>query len=335
MSCTFDNQSAALVSFRTQKHQNVVLGFTNPAHYKDSNSPYFGVCVGRVANRIYGGSIVADGQSYPLEINDKENNATLHGGVKGWDKSAWTGPDMVETGHPIKRTSYIYKHVSEHLDQGFPGKVHAQVKYTPYTHNEKSYVEIEFEAYLDESSPVNETVISLTNHSYFNVAGEDSEDCDGTEIMICTEKCLEHDPQTHIPTGQLSDSPAVPEGRGFFKLDKNGPSLDHCFVVDPLTLDNGKIDTRGHELSLMVHMKHPKTQANLQVYSTEPVFQVYTGDGTNVPRLDGEIRAFGPRSGIAVEPARPTNAANYNTWNPWVYLHKGEKYGSKTVYVSW
>lgn len=335
MSCTFDNQSAALVSFRTINHHNVVLGFTNPEHYKADNSPIFGVCVGRVANRIYGGSIRIDDKSFPLEINDKDNNATLHGGVKGWDKFEWTGPEVLKDGSAPHRTSYVYKHVSEHLDQGFPGKVLAQVKYTPYTDNDKSIVEIEFEATLAEDSPVDETVVSLTNHSYFNVAGDDATNCDGTELQICTDKYLVHDPKTQVPTGQIGDLPTVPADRSFFKVGESGPILDHCFIVDPLTLDNGKIDTSRDELALLVHMRHPKTNLNVQVFSTEPAFQVYTGDGTSVPQLSGEKRPFGPRSGIAVEPARPTNAANTDEWRPWVTLRKGQKYGSKTMYVAW
>jgi aldose 1-epimerase len=85
-----------------------------------------------------------------------------------------------------------------------------------------------------------------------------------------------------------------------------------------------------------VHLYHPKTKVHVEVLTTEPVFQIYTADHFAVPVLEGEKRPFNSRSGVACEPARPTNAAGARTeWRPWVTLKKGDVYGSKTVWVNW
>jgi aldose 1-epimerase len=330
MTSSFHPRSAGIDSFKTVDGQELALKFDNLENYNGPHASFLGASIGRIANRIYGGKITVQGKDYPLERNDKVQSATLHGGFSGWDKYDWQGP-VVEKKQGKTITTFTL--VSPHLDQGFPGKVNAKTIYTSYVENGKAYLEIDYEAELAQDSPVEETVVSLTNHNYFNVANNVTT-YDGARIKIYSNKYIVHDENTQAPTGEIDDFPAVPKDLSFFTLDKVGPFIDHAFVVQPQQ-EFVALDTRHRKPQIHVHLYHPKTNINLQVLSTEPVFQVYTGDGMNIPKLEGESRAFPGRCGVAVEPARPTNAANADNWRPWVTLKKGDKYGSKIVYVNW
>lgn len=333
MTSTFINRSAAISSFKTVNGQELALKFNNIANYASTYNPFLGASIGRVANRIYGGGFEAAGKFWQLDCNDNKGalKGTLHGGSQGWDKKDWEGP-FEETRKDGKK-SVIYKIHSPHLDQGFPGTVNARVIYTPYVEGDKAYLEIEYEAELADDSPVDETVVSLTNHNFFNLSGN-FDSYDGTQIKVYSNKSILHDPQTTECTGKFVTDSGVPADQSFFTLTKEGPSIDRAFEAYDVN-DFKQLDTRFRQPQPVVHMFHPNTKVHLEISSTEPVFQVYTGDGMKVPILEGETVGHPTRSGIAVEPARPTNAANHPHWRQWVDLKKGDKWGSKTVYVNW
>lgn len=336
MSVSFHPYSAAISSFKTHKGHELVLGFENPENYYTQHNAFLGACVGRVANRIYGSNVEVQGQNYPLKPNDGDN-ITLHGGPKGWAKVDWEGP-FTQTLDDGKKTQTVFKHLSPHLDQGFPGEVQAQVTYTSYTIQEdgaeKFMLEVEFEAELTDNSPVDETVISLTNHSHFNVS-DNPDSIDGTRFKVFTNKALVKQDGVGEPTGEVESYPDIPEDKSFFTMSSKGPQFDHNFVaVDDLNKGQ-KIDTRQDELKPLVHMYHPNTDINVKVLSTDPVFQIYSCDGMNIPKLSGEPHGHGDRAGIACEPARPTNAASRPEWKKWATLKKGETYGSKIVFSNW
>lgn len=328
---------AAITHFNTVDGKNLVLHFDNLENYKGPMNPYFGASIGRYANRIYGKEIEVAGKKWELKPN-KEYDVTLHGGAKGWNLLEWEGP---ETKTVDGKDVFVYKLNSPHLDQGFPGSVNATATYTSYTKVdpadgiEKVYLELEYEAELAEDSPVDETIISLTNHSHFNLSKDQVTNA-GTQIKISTNQYIVHDEKTTIPTGEISSHPAVPADQSFITLGPIEPIIDHAFVPQPLENEFKGLDTRKYrDVQTHAHIFNPETKINLTIGSTEPTFQVYTGLFMDLPILEGESRSFEPGSCIAVEPARPTNAAKYPDWREWVSLKKGDKYGSKIVYTNW
>lgn len=196
------------------------------------------------------------------------------------------------------------------------------------------YLEIEYEAVLAENSPVDETIISLTNHNFFNVSKVGITNV-GTKLKVFSNQTILHDEQTLAPTGEIAAHPKIPENLDFFTFTETEPEIDHAFFVEDAPEFKG-LDTREYRsVKPHVHIFNPETKINVVVASTEPVFQVYTGEFMNIPLLPGESRTFDKNSCIACEPARPTNAAKIPKWKNWVLLKKGEKYGSKTVYSNW
>lgn len=333
MTSAFTNRSASITSFKTIDGQELSLKFDNVANYASPMNTFLGASIGRIANRIYGGKIECDGKEWPLICNDNKGDlqVTLHGGPQGWDKRDWQGP-FEETREDGKK-SVVYKIHSAHLDQGFPGAVDARVIYTAYTEGDRAILEIEYEAELTDDSPVGETVVSLTNHNFFNVSGG-FDSIDGTQIKIYSIKSIHHDPVTTEATNKFVTDPVVPQEQSFFTLTKEAPFIDKAFETYDVN-DFKQLDTRFRTPQPVVHMFHPRSKIHLEIQTTEPVFQVYTGDGMKIPVLEGETIGHPPRSGVAVEPARPTNAANTPEWKKWVSLKKGDKWGSKIVYINW
>ncbi|KAG5964116.1 hypothetical protein E4U57_005563 [Claviceps arundinis] len=334
--CTFLRLGAIIQSIKVND-TNIVLGFSNEQKYAQHNSPHFGETIGRVANRIRGARLNdVNGKSYPLVANDGPN--TLHGGIRGWGKRMWIGPMLVSdrevpgVANLQDSETVVFSLISEDGDQGFPGKVEAQVTYTTGTQvdeNGKKIVilGIEYEAELVDGA--DETPINLTNHSYFNLSGDAT--IDGTVVKLSTNAQLPNDEQS-IPTGPPVPHPDLDTTKPF-TLTATGPKIDRCFtkVTDPASVP---IDTRDQPLTLDLTASHPKTGIHLEVWSTEPSYQFYTGDFTNVPAADG-VSAKGPRSAFCCEPGRWINAVNVPEWKSMVMVKKGEKFGSRIVYKAW
>ncbi|KAG6078581.1 hypothetical protein E4U30_005118 [Claviceps sp. LM220 group G6] len=334
--CTFLRLGAIIQSIKVND-TNIVLGFPNEQKYVQHNSPHFGETIGRVANRIRGARLNdVNGKSYPLVANDGPN--TLHGGIRGWGKRMWIGPMLISdrevpgVANLQDSETVVFSLISEDGDEGFPGKVEAQVTYTTGTQideNGKKIVilGIEYEAELVDGA--DETPINLTNHSYFNLSGDAT--IDGTVVKLSTNAQLPNDEQS-IPTGPPVPHPDLDTTKPF-TLTATGPKIDRCFtkVTDPASVS---IDTRDQPLTLDLTASHPKTGIHLEVWSTEPSYQFYTGDFTNVPAVDG-VSAKGPRSAFCCEPGRWINAVNVPEWKSMVMVKKGEKFGSRIVYKAW
>uniref|UniRef100_A0A060T6V3 ARAD1C23408p n=1 Tax=Blastobotrys adeninivorans TaxID=409370 RepID=A0A060T6V3_BLAAD len=327
----FCAKGASLVSLKTPSGVELNAHFDNPDNYGHPQSGYIGTSVGRVANRIFGANICINGHNYALPVME-DPNITLHGGPEGWSQVQWAQSSKERDG----RTSTVFSHTSDHLDMGFPAKVLVTATYTPYTISEdgvKNVVELEYEATIADDSPVDETVVSITNHAYLNPSGS-FDSISGTRAQWCTNEVLELASDKSGPTGRIVSKEGVPAGGQEFEFSDTNPALDDAFVVHPLDQFT-KLDTRDREPKELVHLWHPATKAHVKVLSTEPIFQVYSSDGMNVPKLPGESRSYGNRCAIAVEPARPTSAATTDQWNQWVRLRKGDTYGSKIVWVAW
>jgi aldose 1-epimerase len=163
---------------------------------------------------------------------------------------------------------------------------------------------------------------------YFNLSGEPT--IAGTDVELSTNLYLPVD-EGGIPTG----GPTVYDAADLSKvtLGVTEPDVDDCFVFDAPP-NSCPIDTREQPLKKLVTAYHPRTKIHLEVLSTEPAFQFYTGKYIDVPSVEG-LPARGARSGFCVEPSRFVNAANVEEWKGQVLLKKGEVYGSRTVYRGW
>ncbi|KAJ5594517.1 uncharacterized protein N7459_000725 [Penicillium hispanicum] len=323
---TFLPLGAIIQEFRVGG-KNIVLGFPTQDHYVKYNTPHYGATIGRVANRIKDGLIDnLNGRQYQLVQNNGPN--ALHGGEKGWAKRIFEGPHTVQR---HGRDTLFFKYRSQDAEEGYPGTVEVRVWYTA-TKEDKGGVaktvltaEYEVEFVGDECE---ETVVNITNHSYFNIG--DGPTVSGTTARLSTADYLPLD-ITGIPQGTIATfSRDVTKP---FVLSATEPHIDDVFVVET---DPSKIplDTRGLPLRQLAQFSHPNTGIHLEVHSTEPAFQFYTGKYIDVPEIDGAPPHV-EGAGFCVEPSRYVNAINEPEWRSMVLLKKGQKFGCKNVYKAW
>ncbi|KAK7422073.1 hypothetical protein QQX98_001815 [Neonectria punicea] len=316
---------------------NIVQGFPTADDYVKHNTPFFGETIGRWANRIKNAQIdsLNGGKAYPLVVNNAPNH--LHGGTVGWGKRVWDGPtpvglrdvpgiDGLQGGESV-----AFKLVSEDGDEGYPGTVEATIVYTTGTQQvdgkQAIVLALDYEAKLVGGA--DETVINLTNHSYFNLSGEPT--IEGTVVTLPTNQNLPFDDGS-IPLGGVEPYAGI-DANVPFTLGAEAPDVDNCFIVntDPASVP---IDTRNEPLKLNLAAHHPKTGIHLEVFSTEPAFQFYTGRYIDVPAVEGQP-ARGARSGFCCEPGRYVNACNVPEWKKMVVVKKGESFGARFVYKAW
>ncbi|KAF8253167.1 bifunctional protein GAL10 [Wilcoxina mikolae CBS 423.85] len=309
------------------KPRNIVLGFNTASEYT-ANPCHFGATIGRVANRIKDAKITdLGGNSWVLAANNGVNN--LHGGERGWGKQEWNGPTPVNVDG---KECVVFTYTSPHLDEGFPGEVEVKVRYDATEEDGKVSVGMEYEARL--VGEAEEAVVNITNHSYFNLS--DLPTIEGTQAILGT--------NLHLPLdagGIPLDDSAAPypgiEANVPFTLGKEEPDVDDCFVFPDAIADPSSvpIDTRGLPLRTCAKFYHPDSGVHLEVASTEPAFQFYTGKYVDVEeRGDGTERRV-PRAGFCVEPSRFVDAVNREWWKGMVVLRKGMVYGSRIVFTAW
>lgn len=316
------------------KNVNIVQNFPSQSTYITHNSSFFGETIGRVANRIASGKFSLNNKEYTLAQNNGPH--ALHGGNVGWGKQIWKGPTLVgvrsiagfeglQGGESVK-----FELTSEDGDEGYPGTVDVSVVYTAGTQTiggkEARVLGIEYEARLVGGAE--STVVNITNHTYFNLAGRPT--IEGTEVSLCTAEFLPVD-AGGIPTSAATASyPAVTANKTF-TLGASEPDIDDCFVVSPPSIP---LDTRPSPLTRLVKAYHPDSKIHLEVLSTEPAFQFYTGKYVDVEAVEG-LEKRGARAGFCVEPSRYVDAINREEWQGQVVLRPGEVYGSRTVYRAW
>jgi aldose 1-epimerase len=312
------NYGGIIVSLQTPdqagKPGNVTLGFDSLAGYL-RKSPYFGCIVGRFANRIAGGRFTLAGVEYTLAQNDGPNS--LHGGLKGFDKVVWEAEVFErETG-----VGLTLKYLSPDGEEGYPGNLSTTVVYTLTNGNE---LKIDYAATSDRP-----TVINLTNHTYFNLAGRG--DILGHNLMLTAEKFTPID-ETLIPTGELRSvagtpldfTQATPIGARIEQADEQlrlAGGYDHNFVLDNL----------AGELVLAARIEEPTSGRVLEVYTTEPGIQFYSGNF-----LDGTITGKGgtvyhQRSGFCLETQHYPDSPNQPNF-PSTVLRPGEEYRQTTIF---
>ena len=291
---------------------DVVLGFDTLEPYL-TRHPYFGAVVGRYANRIGGARFSLDERTYTLAANEGPHH--LHGGVKGFDQYVWdASPIPGVTGVRFTRTS-------ADGEEGYPGNLDVSISYTL---TEADVVRIEYEAATDEPTPIN-----LTQHTYFNLAGHGAGAILGHELRINADFYTPVD-RTLIPTGELARVDGTPldfrhPARIGTRIDAEteqlrfGRGYDHNFVV--------KRAGSGLELAAVVH--EPRTERRLEVWTTEPGMQCYSGnflDGTVIGK--GGAR-YVHRSGLCLEAQHYPDSPNQPSF-PSTILRPGERYHSVT-----
>jgi aldose 1-epimerase len=305
---------------RSGRLANVVLGFdslsgyTNPAYLKAG--PYFGALIGRYANRIANGTFSLHHKVYHVPINNGPNS--LHGGLIGFDKVVWNaravaGPDP----------SLILRYLSKHREQGYPGNMDVTVTYTL---TRKKELKIHYRAVSDQ-----DTIVNLTNHSYFNLKGAGEGDILSHQLAIDSAKFTPID-STLIPTGALADVAGTPfdfrngapVGRRIDEADPQlafGKGYDHNFVLAG-TLGTMKRGAVVYE---------PTSGRTLEIWTTEPGIQFYSGNF-----LDGTLHSpngkpFLHRGGLALETQHFPDSPNHPNF-PSTELRPGQVFESETVW---
>jgi aldose 1-epimerase len=294
------------------KLTDVVLGFDNLEGYL-SGHPFFGATVGRYANRIAKGRFTLDGKEYKLATNNGPN--ALHGGDKGFDKKVWKAEPVAG------KNAVRFTYTSPDGEEGYPGALTAEVVYTLTDDNA---VRLDYKATADKPTPVN-----LTNHSYFNLAGPASGDILGHVLMINADKYTPTD-DTLIPTGEIKPVKGTP-------FDFTTPTPIGARIkeikADPVGYDLNYVlrDGGGREPALAARVSEPKTGRVMEVLTTEPGIQFYSGNF-----LDGKLKGKGgvvykQYQGFCLEAQHFPDSVNQPKFPP-VILRPGETYTQTTVY---
>jgi aldose 1-epimerase len=313
---------ATLISLKTPDRSgntaDVVLGYKDLDGYVNDKS-YLGATAGRYANRIADGKFTLDGKTYELPKNNGPN--TLHGGLKGFNKRLWTAHEVNSPNGQAVRFSYV----SKDGEEGFPGNLKVDVTYSV---NNDNALRIEYSATTDK-----ETVVNLTNHAYFKLVGEG-----GGGDILRHELTLHADRFTPvneklIPTGELravKGTPfdftrAAPIGARIDQDDqqlKFGQGYDHNWVINRGT---------GTAPVLAAEVYEPESGRTLQVLTTEPGIQFYTGNF-----LDGSIYGksgmpYSRRGAFCLETQHYPDSPNHPTF-PSTVLKPGQRFHSVTIY---
>jgi aldose 1-epimerase len=298
---------------REGKTADIVLGFDNLDAYL-AGHPMFGATVGRVANRIADAKFTLDGKEYKLAANNGPNS--LHGGNKGFDKAVW----KAETREVPDGVAVRFTHRSPDGDEGYPGNLDVAVTYTLTDKNE---LKIDYTATTDKATPVN-----LTHHSYFNLSGGKSPDVLGHELMLTADKYTPVNDKL-IPTGKIESVKGTP--LDFTKPTVIGARFDQL-KNDPIGYDhNYVLPSEGKSLALAARVIEPKSGRVLEMYTTEPGVQLYTGNF-----LDGKLKGkggivYGKHAGFCLEAQHFPDAVHHPEF-PSIILRPGKTYTQTTVY---
>lgn len=306
---------ATLVSLevpdKNGKLADVVLGFGTPAEYP-AKSPYFGCTTGRYANRIAKGKFTLDGNEYTLAVNNGDNH--LHGGLVGFDKVIWQAAEIDAPDGDAVEFTYL----SPDGEEGYPGNLSCTVTYKLTDDNELS---IGYKATTDKP-----TVINLTNHTYFNLAGHDSGDILAHELMLNADRYTPVD-EGSIPTGELKD---VASTEMDFRTSRSIGSRIGEIPGDPGGYDHNYVLNGTGGLALAARVTEPVSGRVMELYTTEPGVQLYVGN-----YLDGIAGKGGAnytiRTGLCLETQRFPDSPNQPEF-PSTILRPGEEYKQMTIH---
>lgn len=316
MSVDITNVGGAIMAIRTPDRSgamaDVTLGYDDPNAYL-RKGPYFGALIGRHANRIGQAAFELNGVAYQLAKNDGNNH--LHGGLLGFDKRVW---DVTGFGEALQLT---YR--SPDGEEGYPGALDVKVAYSLKA--DGSLV-IDYEAVADK-----DTIVNLTNHAYFNLAGHDAGDVSGHEMMINALAFTPIDAES-IPTGEVRPVAGTPMdfatlrpiGPGLARTDDeqiaNGGGYDHNWVLSV----GGKTPEKAAEVY------EPSSGRVMEVFTTKPGVQFYSGNFLDgVPGKGGAV--YGKRGGLCLETQYYPDGIHHSNF-PSPILRAGETYRHTTIY---
>jgi len=299
---------------RDGKYADIALGFDTVADY-EKQGPYFGALIGRYGNRLAGGKFTLDGKTYQVPTNDGPN--ALHGGKVGFDKRVWDAKESSDASGQHLHLHYL----SKDGEEGFPGNLNADVTYTLDNKNE---LRIDYLATTDK-----DTVLNLTNHTYFNLKGQGEGDILEHQIMINADRFTPVDAHL-IPTGELKPVEGTPfdlrkaVAIGAHINDDNeqlklGRGYDHNWVLNT-----------GGKMATAAKVVEPTTGRVLEVLTDQPGIQFYTGnflDGT----AKGKGKVYNYRNGFCLETQHFPDSPNHPNF-PTTELKPGQKFKSTTIY---
>lgn len=317
---TITNYGGTMVSMkvpdRSGKFADVILGYDGLAGYI-ADKPYFGATVGRYANRIAGGKFTLDGVTYKLPLNNGPN--TLHGGIQGFNKKVWKARDISTADTPMLELTYL----SKNGEEGFPGNL--QVKEV-FSLTDKNELKIEYTATTDK-----DTVLNLTNHPYFNLAGEGGGSILGTEMMLTGDKFLAVDANS-IPTGEYRSVKGTP-------FDFLTPMTIGARINDPdeqLKLPGGYDHSwvlparSGDAPQLAARAKDPKSGRVLEVFTTQPAIQFYASNSLTATKGKGG-KTYNDREAFCLEAQHFPDSPNHPQF-PTTELKPGQTFHAVTIY---
>lgn len=286
---------------------DVVLGFDDLAGYV-AHTEFFGATVGRVANRIRGGTFELEGKRYQLAQTDGPHH--LHGGHRGWDKVVW----RAEASDTPRGPSVVLRHTSPDGDQGYPGRVDAT---TTYTLGHDGSLSIEMRATSDAP-----TIINMANHAYWNLAGHGAPDVLAHELVLDAEFYTPGDPV--VPAGHLERVVNTPfDFRGPKLIGKDLASIGN----DPVGYDhNWVVNGVPGALRRVGRVRHPASGRILSLEATAPGVQFYSGNYLKGDRPGKGGKRYGKHAGLCLETQAFPNSINVPEWEEQVMLLPGQEY---------
>jgi aldose 1-epimerase len=315
------NYGGIIVSLTTPdrqgKESDIVLGFDTLEEYV-RKSPYFGCITGRYANRIAKGEFTLEGKKYKVAINAAGDNH-LHGGLKGFDKVVWKTEDIYEEGNPGISLSYV----SPDGEEGYPGNLSVNVKYILTSDND---LRIDYFAETDKT-----TIINLTNHSYFNLAGAGMGNILDHMLMIRA-KAFTPISSAFVPTGEIRGVKGTPLDFNTLtrigeRIDQDDEQLRYGLGYD----HNWVLDSRDGSLAPAARVVEPTSGRTMDVFTTEPGVQFYAGNFLDGTIIGKNGKRYNKRDGLCLETQHFPDSIHHPNF-PTTILHPGEKYTQTTVY---
>ena len=301
---------------RNGNQADVVLGFDSLSGYLE-HSEYFGAVIGRYANRIAGGVFVLDNKEYRLKRNEGDNH--LHGGFRGFDKVLW----QIE---PVTSRRYVALNLtyrSQDLEEGYPGNLLVNVVYKL---SDENVFTIDYTATSDQT-----TIVNLSHHSYFNLAGDGSGDILNHELMINANRFTPVN-RSLIPTGEVkSVNGTALDFRRMIRIgeriDNDEEQLAYCGGYD----HNWVLNRGGSDLILAAKVYEPTTGRTVELHTTEPGLQFYSGNMMREAVTGKSGNVYCRRGGLCLEPQHFPDSPNQPSF-PSTVLKPGDRYRQTSAY---